>query len=348
MSFAFEEKYIRRCLTLAAKAAGFTAPNPMVGAVLVHGDRVIGEGWHEVHGGPHAEVNCFNSVRPEDQHLLEHAVLYVSLEPCAHFGKTPPCADLIIAKGVRKVVVGIRDPFEAVNGKGIEKLKNAGVEVEMSSLTTECYALNRRFFTFHTKHRPYIILKWAQTADGFIGSNSNDRLMISNDQTNKLVHRWRSEESAILVGTNTAIKDDPSLTVRNWNGKNPVRMIIDRSLKLDTALQVFNQDATTIILNEKVENLQDNLIYKQIDFSNLPGAVAQICFEMKLLSVLIEGGAQTLQTFIDNNYWNEARVITNTTMKVIEGTRAPLLSSFAREESFELENDRIDIYKPLT
>lgn len=235
-----DELYMQRCLQLAQLAAGHTAPNPMVGAVLVHDGVIIGEGYHKQYGGPHAEVNCINSVAEEHKHLIPSSFIYVSLEPCAHYGKTPPCADLIIRNKIPKVVVGCRDPFKQVDGKGIEKLVNAGIDVTVGVLEKECRQVNRRFFTFHTQHRPYVLLKWAQTGDGKIASYSEERLLISNDISNKLVHKWRSEEAAILVGTNTALMDNPSLTNRLWSGKSPIRLVIDMDLRLPKHLQLFN------------------------------------------------------------------------------------------------------------
>jgi diaminohydroxyphosphoribosylaminopyrimidine deaminase/5-amino-6-(5-phosphoribosylamino)uracil reductase len=347
MSFAPKEKYMRRCLELAEKAAGYTAPNPMVGAVLVHEDKIIGEGWHQEYGGPHAEVNCFRSVQEEDQHLISASKLYVSLEPCAHFGKTPPCADLIIEKEVKQVIVGIRDPFEQVNGKGIEKLKAANVDVIAGFLEEQCYEMNKRFFCFHTKARPYIILKWAQTATGIV-SVENERLFISNSSSNMLVHKWRSEEAAILVGTATALKDDPELNVRHVNGKNPVRIVIDTELKLPNTLKLFSGEQTTIVLNKEKEVLLGNVVYKKIDSTSVVRSIIEVCIEMKLLSIIIEGGTKTLQSFIDANMWDEARVITNEQLTVQNGVAAPVLSKQQKINSTKIGTDRIDIYNRIS
>jgi diaminohydroxyphosphoribosylaminopyrimidine deaminase/5-amino-6-(5-phosphoribosylamino)uracil reductase len=265
------EKYMRRCIELAQNGAGYVAPNPMVGAVLVHEDRIIGEGFHQHYGGPHAEVNCINSVSEEDRNLITRSTLYVSLEPCAHQGKTPPCADLIIVNKISEVVIGCRDPFKEVNGKGIEKLKGAGVNVIYGVLESECQQLNKRFFTFYTQHRPYIILKWAETADRKIAANGTERLFISNEQTNRLVHKWRSEEASILVGTNTALLDDPELNTRYWNGPSPIRLIVDMGLSLPSSLKIFNGKQRTIIFNT-VKHLDDgnNLYYQVTEDVNLP------------------------------------------------------------------------------
>ncbi len=217
---------MQRCIQLAKLGAGNVAPNPMVGSVLVHNDSIIGEGYHQQYGFAHAEVNCINSVKTKDEELLTTSTLYVSLEPCAHWGKTPPCADLIIQKQIPHVIVGCRDPFEKVDGKGIEKLRAAGVEVTVNICQKECEELNKRFFTFHTKHRPYIVLKWAQTSDAKMATMDESRLLISNEFTNAMVHKWRSEEASVLVGTNTALLDNPKLDNRHWSGKSPVRMVI--------------------------------------------------------------------------------------------------------------------------
>ena len=239
-----------RCLQLAQAGAGHVAPNPMVGAVLVYNNRIIGEGYHREYGMPHAEVNCIASVKKEDLRLVNKSVMYVSLEPCAHYGKTPPCADLIIQYRIPKVVVGCRDPFPEVNGKGIEKLLAAGVNVTTGILEKECRELNKRFFTFHTQRIPYIVLKWAQSSDGAIAATDGSAIQISNAYSSILVHRWRSEEAAILVGTRTAMLDDPALTTRLWPGKNPVRLVIDRELKLPVSLRLFDESVPTVIFNE--------------------------------------------------------------------------------------------------
>lgn len=322
-----DEAFMQRCIQLARLGGGNVAPNPMVGAVLVYEGRIIGEGYHMQYGQAHAEVNCLNSVVQDDRHLIERSVLYVSLEPCAHFGKTPPCADLIIEQRIPKVVIGSGDPFKEVSGKGIQKLKAAGVEVVPDVLKNECTALNKRFFTFHRQHRPYIVLKWAQTADGKIGSGTAQRLMISNEYTNRLVHKWRSEEAAIVVGTNTALKDDPSLNVRAWKGKDPVRMIIDMDLRLPVSLKVFDGNQKTIVFNTRKHDESKNLVYYQVSHdADLVHQVLNACYQMKIQSVLVEGGARLLQSFIDDGSWDEARVITNTVLPAGEGLPAPLLA----------------------
>ena len=266
------EVYMRRCLELATLGCGNVAPNPMVGAVLVFNDRVIGEGYHQKYGEAHAEVNCIDSVAEADKKLISSSTLYVSLEPCAHFGKTPPCADLIIQHKIPRVIIGCRDPFKEVDGKGIEKLKAAGVHIETGILEDDCRELNKRFFSFHTKQRPYVILKWAQTADGFIAATNHppgertlkesaekkERLHISNEYSNRLVHKWRSEEAAILIGTNTALLDDPELTTRLWPGRSPVRLILDMDLRLPAHLKIFDRSVRTIVFNSiKEEEVTD-------------------------------------------------------------------------------------------
>lgn len=340
------EQYMHRCLTLAAQGLGFTAPNPMVGAVLVHNGRVIGEGYHQEYGQPHAEVNCINSVVTEDHGLLPESVLYVSLEPCAHFGKTPPCADLIIRKKIPRVVIGCRDPFEQVNGKGIEKLEAAGIDVVCGVLEKECIELNKRFFVFHTQCRPYIILKWAQTINGKIGSGTIDRLMITNLETNRKVHRWRSEEASVLVGTQTALFDDPSLDNRLWTGNSPVRMVIDLSLRLPQALKIYNQQQHTVIFNLQNDETVGNLRYYR--FENETEIIPQLfaaCYELKLQSILVEGGTRLLQSFIDSGNWDEARVITNDHMTVETGVNAPVLPELEAYASEKIISDTIRYYK---
>lgn len=339
---------MHRCLQLASLAAGYVAPNPMVGAVLVYENAIISEGYHKQYGGPHAEVNCLNNVPEQWQYLIPQSTMYVSLEPCAHFGKTPPCADLIIRNNISKVVVGIRDPFEAVNGKGIEKLEQAGVEVITGMLEKECRELNKRFFTFHKQQRPYIILKWAQTADGFIAlNNPSERLHISNAFTNRLVHQWRSEEAAVLVGTNTAFADDPSLTNRLWTGINPVRLVIDKQLKLPAHLQLFNQQIPTIIFNEIKEEILENLHYHLLNKTgSLPLQICHALYKLNLQSVLIEGGSQLLQTFINEGCYDEIRLIENTSLRIGNGLPAPHFPVIPLKQMVQYENDRIRIYQP--
>ncbi|MCW3087019.1 MAG: diaminohydroxyphosphoribosylaminopyrimidine deaminase [Sediminibacterium sp.] len=337
-----DESYMRRCIELAQLGAGQVAPNPMVGAVLVYEDRIIGEGYHRAYGQPHAEVNCINSVAPADQPVVSRSTLYVSLEPCAHFGKTPPCADLIIQHGIPKVVIGCRDPFPEVNGKGIEKLENAGVAVTKNVLENESRQLNKRFFTFHTKQRPYIILKWAQTADGKIGSGSEERLRISNPHSNRLVHQWRSEEAAILVGTNTALLDDPSLDNRLWTGKSPVRLVMDLSLRLPKSLKLFNGEQPTIIFNQVMDKEEGNLRYYRLTGgSPVIAQVLAACHTLNLQSILVEGGAKLLQSFISAGAWDEARVVVNNELTMPQGLAAPLFEKPGTARTEKMLSDTI-------
>jgi len=337
---------MHRCLELAKLGAGHVAPNPMVGAVLVYKDRIIGEGYHQQYGQAHAEVNCINSVKDEDRTLIAKSILYVSLEPCAHHGKTPPCADLIIANKIPDVIVACRDTYVEVDGKGIEKLKAAGVNVMVGVLEKEALELNKRFFTFHEKCRPYIILKWAQSKEGNIANADRSRVLISNEQTNMLVHKWRSEEASILVGTNTALYDDPSLTTRLWTGNNPVRMVIDSELKLPASLHLFDNTVPTIVFN-KHKNEVNGLItyYKLRTDKNINLQILNALYELKLQSVIVEGGTRLLQSFIDNDYWDEVRIITNTNLSIADGLSAPLFESDQLIKEEMILNDRISYYK---
>lgn len=327
---------MQRCLELAQLGAGHVAPNPMVGAVLVHEGKIIGEGWHRQYGEAHAEVNAIGqAVQNGQAGKISQSTLYVSLEPCAHFGKTPPCADLIIQHKIPKVVIACRDPFEQVNGKGIEKLKAAGVEVELGILEKEAVELNKRFFTFHEQQRPYIILKWATTADGFIAGEGEKRLQISNEYSNRLVHKWRSEEAGILVGTNTALLDDPSLTVRSWTGQSPVRLVLDMTLRLPASLNVFNKEVRTVVFNTVKQQEEANLLYYRIKKEeSLVPQLLKALHELKIQSVLVEGGARLLQSFIDAGCWDEARLIRNDQLRIGEGLRGPqLVNSLLKEET---------------
>ena len=346
---------MHRCLTLAKLANGNVAPNPMVGSVLVYNDRIIGEGYHQQYGKAHAEVVCIASVSEEDQHLIPESTIYVSLEPCAHFGKTPPCADLIIEKKISRVMVGCRDPFSEVNGKGIEKLRQAGIEVEVGILEKECKELNRRFFLFHTEHRPYVVLKWAQTADNYIAHDSAARLRISNEFTARLVHKWRSEEMGIVVGTNTAMNDDPELNTRLWPGKSPVRIIVDMNLRLPEWLKVFDGFIPTIVFNKHKHSLPFEKIsayelagvqyYQITEDVSLVHQVLNGLYQSGIQSILVEGGAQLLQSFIDGNLWDEARVITNELLLIGQGLPAPTLQNAILVHSENLFSDRIQTFK---
>ncbi|MCX8019093.1 MAG: bifunctional diaminohydroxyphosphoribosylaminopyrimidine deaminase/5-amino-6-(5-phosphoribosylamino)uracil reductase RibD [Chitinophagaceae bacterium] len=350
-----EEKYMYRCLELAARGAGYVMPNPMVGAVLVHNHTIIGEGWHKKFGEPHAEVNCLASVKEVDKPKIPESVLYVSLEPCAHYGKTPPCAPLIVKEKIPKVVIGHPDPFQKVNGAGLAILKEAGTEVICGVLEKECRRLNRRFLTFHTRHRPYIILKWAQTVNGKIAAHADERLIISNELTNRLVHKWRSEEASILVGTHTAQLDNPQLTTRLWKGPHPIRLALDKELELSPALQLFNQTAPTIVFNFHHHELETentalklpprNFYYRITADVNIVHQIIHALYHLHIQSVLVEGGARTIQSFIEEGLWDEARVITNTRMKAEKGLAAPELTNHELKNEFCLRQDLIRIFK---
>jgi diaminohydroxyphosphoribosylaminopyrimidine deaminase/5-amino-6-(5-phosphoribosylamino)uracil reductase len=315
---SIHEKYMQRCIDLAKLGLGNTAPNPMVGSVIVHNNQIIGEGYHRKFGESHAEVNAINSVKNKD--LLKGSTIYVNLEPCSHFGKTPPCANLIADVGIPNVVIGSIDTASHVSGKGIQILKNANVYVIQDVLENECKELNKRFFSFHEKKRPYIILKWAQTQDGFIDiirSNSQPKnpTWITNEYSKTLVHKWRAEEQAILVGTNTVYQDNPSLTTRNWLGKNPLRVVLDRELKLKPSLNVFNKEAKTIIIADNsmkdtaLRNYSNQTSIEFIDYSNdFQTQLFEILNKRNILSIIVEGGEQVLNSFIKNSFWDEALV----------------------------------------
>ena len=303
-----------RCLQLAANGRFGAAPNPMVGAVIVHDGRIIGEGYHRRCGGPHAEVNAVRSVG--DERLLREATMYVSLEPCAHYGKTPPCADMIVEKGIPRVVIGCRDSFDQVDGKGIQKLRAAGVEVTVGVLEKECLELNRAFFTYHGKKRPYITLKWAQSADGYIDKNrsaedNNEAVRFSTDETAVRVHRLRALSDAILVGRRTAELDNPSLTTRLWPGHDPLRLVIDRKGTLDMGLKLFDGTVKTVVFTEVFRdfNGRGNIGQVLLDFGRgiLPQMMDYL-YELGVQRLLVEGGAALLQSFIDSGLWDEAFV----------------------------------------
>ncbi len=330
------EKYMRRCLELARLGMGNVSPNPMVGAVIVYEGRIIGEGYHQQYGEGHAEVNAIKQVTDkfaDHAELLSQSTIYVSLEPCAHYGKTPPCADLIIKHRIPKVVIGCRDPFEQVNGRGIEKLLAAGIEVTTGVLEEECKWLNRRFFTRIQKHRPYVILKWAQTVDGFFAPADGRQLWITGTESRKLVHQWRGEEDAILVGTNTVIADNPKLNVRYSNGKPPKRIIIDRKLKLSDTLNVFDQSVETLVFNEVKTNIDGkNKFIALEDFDNyVPQYILYQLYLQDIQSVIIEGGAFTLNSFIQVGLWDEARVFSGKT-ELKTGIKAPSVIGTVTDE----------------
>jgi diaminohydroxyphosphoribosylaminopyrimidine deaminase/5-amino-6-(5-phosphoribosylamino)uracil reductase len=340
-----DEQYMFRCLELAKKGAGSVAPNPMVGALLVHQGKIIGEGYHQAYGGPHAEVNCLLSVSAENKQFIPFSTLYVSLEPCSHQGKTPPCADMIIRERIPEVVIGCRDPFPAVNGSGIEKLLRSGISVKQDVLETESVNLNKRFFTFHQKHRPYIILKWAQSADGKISGQNKKKVQISNSITNKLVHQWRSAESAIMVGTATALLDNPALTSSAPGGNQPVRIIIDRDLRLPGTLQIFNEAASTIILNTILEEQRGHIYYCKLENEKdlLPGILKKL-YSLHIQSVLVEGGKALHELFLQSGNWDEVRRITSLEKNLPEGYPAPALPEMSPVDSVQILTDRIDFF----
>jgi len=339
-------KYLQRCKDLAKLGAGYVSPNPMVGAVIVCDDVIIGEGYHKKYGQAHAEVNAIKSVINQyanAEELLRRSTIYVSLEPCAHYGKTPPCADLIIKYQIPTVVVGCRDPFEQVNGKGIEKLQAAGVEVITGIMEKECLELNKRFFTRVQKQRPYIILKWAQTQDVFFAPADESQFWITGPEARKLVHKWRSEEDAILVGKNTAKIDNPQLNVRDWEGRSPKRVIIDRRLELNKDLNVFDQSVETLVFNEIKTDIEGKTKYIALeDFDNfVPQYIMFQLYIQDIQSVIIEGGAATLQAFIDAGLWDEARIFTGNKI-LITGIKSPEIKGVKLEE-YAVGDDRLQI-----
>ena len=347
-----DDFYMQRCLQLAKLGVGNVAPNPMVGAVLVHDGKIIGEGYHQKYGEPHAEVNCINSVKEEDKNLVDKSTLYVSLEPCSHFGKTPPCTDLIIKNKIPKVVIGCKDVYKEVDGKGIKKLQDAGVEVITCVLEKECIELNKRFFTFHQQQRPYIILKWAESGDRKIETShepspqvkSGQRTFISNEYSNRLVHKWRSEEAAILIGTNTALQDDPSLTTRLWKGNNPIRLVIDMNLRLPSALKIFNKEVKTIIFNKHKNEEAGDLIFYKIEEENLIQQLVKVLYELNIQGMIVEGGAILLQSFIDAGLWDEARVIRNEQLTINNGINSPELKNMDLQKKEKYFSDTINYF----
>lgn len=338
------EQYIKRCIELAEKGKGRVSPNPLVGAVLVCNGRVIGEGWHEQYGAAHAEVNCLNSVKEEDKPLISKSTMYVSLEPCAHHGNTPPCADRLVKEHVKRVVIANRDPFVEVDGKGLEKLNNAAIDTTTGVLEKEGNWLNRRFFCYHEQKRPYIILKWAQTTDGFVAPENGERFQITNISSQQLVHKWRTEEDAIMVGYNTAKNDDPSLTARLWKGKNPLRLVIDRHLVLPKDGKLFNDDALTWVLNSNKEGQEGAVKYIQLNFESdiIPQLIERL-YNTKVQSMIIEGGAVLLDSFIEAGLWDEARVFTGN--KVLnKGILAPQLKQLNPVLEKEIVGDVLHVY----
>ena len=344
-----DEICMQRCLELASLGIGTVSPNPMVGCVIVLDQKVIGEGYHRKFGEAHAEVNAINDVLErygeEAKTMLAAATVYVSLEPCAHFGKTPPCADLLIKHNIKKVVIGNKDPFSDVDGKGIEKLKNAGIEVVSGLMEAQCSHLNRRFFTRIKQQRPYIILKWATTANGFFAPKNTLQQWISSPLSKKLVHKWRTEEDAILIGKQTALSDNPQLSSREWTGKNPVRILIDRNLQVPATSHIYNGAAKTIILNEVKTQVAENIHFVQMEDMQyyLPQKIAFQLYLMDIQSVIIEGGANILKQFIQAGLWDEARVFTSASSWK-EGIASPVINGFCTDQ-YPIGNDKLTIYQ---
>ncbi|MCK8141849.1 bifunctional diaminohydroxyphosphoribosylaminopyrimidine deaminase/5-amino-6-(5-phosphoribosylamino)uracil reductase RibD [Flavobacterium sp. I-SCBP12n] len=338
------EKYIRRCIELAKNGLGTTYPNPLVGSVIVYDGKIIGEGWHKKAGEPHAEVNAIKSVK--DKTLLKKATIYVSLEPCSHFGKTPPCCNLIIENEIPNVVIGTVDPNIKVAGNGIKRLLDAGIKVTVGILEEDCYELNKRFFTFHEKKRPYIILKWAESQDGFIApieKFEKKPVWITNSYSRQFVHKWRSEEQAILVGTQTVIDDDPKLDVRDWKGHNPVRIVLDQNKRIPNSSQILDNQTKTIVFSKSKTTIEkENTIFENIDFKeNIAIQIAQVLYKHQIQSVIIEGGSQTLQTFIDAKLWDESRIFIGK-IDFKTGIKAPSLAKKNFEKS-TISNDELII-----
>ncbi len=336
-----DKLYMLRAMELAKLGLGSVSPNPMVGCVIVHGNQIIGEGWHQKYGGPHAEVMAIGQVK--NKALLPESTVFVSLEPCAHFGKTPPCADLLVNHRVKKVVISNKDINPLVAGSGIQKLRNAGIQVQEDFLLNEGEEVNKRFFTFFKNKRPYIILKWAQTADGFIARENYDSKWISSPLSRKLVHKWRSEEDAIMIGTNTAKYDNPMLNVRDWSGKNPVRIVMDRHLKLAENLHVFDRDQMTIVYNLMTDSKDKNLEYVKLSPNHFWENIFSDLHQRKIQSVIVEGGATILKELIEGGMWDEARVFVSQTI-FGKGIVAPFIKGIERLET-TITGDKLYIYQ---
>jgi diaminohydroxyphosphoribosylaminopyrimidine deaminase/5-amino-6-(5-phosphoribosylamino)uracil reductase len=343
-----EEKYMQRCIELAGNGLGKVAPNPMVGAVLVHDSKIIGEGFHREFGSAHAEVNAIDeAIKKHGEEILRQCDLYVNLEPCSHFGKTPPCTNLIIQKKIQRVIIGCTDPFDQVNGVGIKKLLSEDVNVTQNFHEKECRELNKRFFTFHEKKRPYIILKYAQSQDGYISAETvtEHNRWITNEYSRMLVHKWRSEEQAVMVGTATAKNDNPLLTVREWKGKNPIRIMLDNELKVDVMHNIYDLSAPTLIYNGVKNETEKKHEFVRIDFRKpVLQQVMDSLHEKNIQSVIVEGGSKLLQSFIDENYWDEARIFTGNKF-LGSGTKAPAIHGKIDSHEY-IENDQLIVLKP--
>ena len=335
------EFYMQRCLDLAKKGIGNVSTNPMVGSVIVFNNQIIGEGYHKKYGESHAELNAISSVK--NKKLLCKSTLYVNLEPCAHIGKTPACSDLIIKSKIPKVVIGCLDTHKKVCGNGIKKMNDSGIEIILGVLEKESREINKRFFTFNEEKRPYVILKWAKSKDGYIApKKQNGPFWMTNLKSKKIVHKWRSEEDAILIGRVTAEKDNPFLTVRETYGKNPTRVVIDRKLKLSEKLNLFNNDAETIIFNEQISKRNDKHIYTRIKFDTPIINIIHKLYLLNIQSIIVEGGEKTIQSFIDSNLWDEARIFT-TKISLTNGIKSPIINLIPSKKR-TLDNDFLEIF----
>jgi diaminohydroxyphosphoribosylaminopyrimidine deaminase/5-amino-6-(5-phosphoribosylamino)uracil reductase len=342
--FSIEDTlYMQRAFELASIGIGKVSPNPLVGCVIVENGEIIGEGWHETYGKAHAEVNAVKNVAPHHVHRLKNATFYVTLEPCSHFGKTPPCADLLVSILPKKVIIANTDPFPLVNGKGIEKLKNAAIEVLTGLLAEKGAWLNRRFFTVVKQKRPYIILKWAQTIDGFVAQKNFDSKWISDWYSRKIVHKWRSEEDAIMVGTSTAHFDNPSLNTREWIGKNPLRIVIDKQLRLSHDLALFDGSIPTICYNLHKHETINALHFVKIEEEHFIENLLEDLFQRKIHSIIVEGGANLLQYFLNSEIWDEARVFISPTT-FFNGIEAPKIKNAVLCSTEQLLNDQLNVF----
>ena len=337
------EYFMEKCIDLAKKGIQDVSPNPMVGSIIVYNNEIIGQGYHEKYGSNHAEVNAINSV--QDKSLLEKSTLYVNLEPCCHQGKTPPCTDLIIENKIPKVVIGCKDSYSKVSGNGIKKLRNNLIEVIDCVLDDKCRELNRRFFCYHEKKRPYIILKWAKSKDNFIAPiNQEKPFWMTSEKSKKLVHSWRAEEDAILVGRKTVVADNPSLTVRMCDGKNPIRIVIDKELSLNKKSNVFDDQAETIVFNNIKSAIIDKTTYLKADFNNLNEGILNQLYNRDILSLIIEGGTITINSFIEKNLFDEIRIFT-TDKFLKKGINSPEFPDINLIKTSKINNDKLEVYK---
>ena len=337
------EYFMEKCIDLAKMGIQDVSPNPMVGSIIVYNNEIIGQGYHEKYGSNHAEVNAINSV--QDKSLLEQSTLYVNLEPCCHQGKTPPCTDLIIENKIPKVVIGCKDSYSKVSGNGIKKLRNNLIEVIDCVLDDKCRELNRRFFCYHEKKRPYIILKWAKSKDNFIAPiNQEKPFWMTSEKSKKLVHSWRAEEDAILVGRKTVVADNPSLTVRMCEGKNPIRIVIDKELSLNKKSNVFDDQAETIVFNNIKSAIIDKTTYLKADFKNLNEDILNQLYNRDILSLIIEGGTITINSFIEKNLFDEIRIFT-TDKFLKKGINSPEFPDINLIKTSIINNDKLEVYK---